>query len=68
MELTNCVGDVMMAAACVAYQGAFTSNYRIELTKMWEEKCGDEKIPSTEGFRYFLLILRQFFYCQNVVY
>lgn len=44
----------MMAAACVAYQGAFTSNYRIELTKMWEEKCSDEKIPSTEGFRYCL--------------
>ncbi|XP_050294811.1 dynein axonemal heavy chain 6 [Anthonomus grandis grandis] len=50
IELVNCVGDVMMAAACVAYQGAFTSNYRQELTQTWEKKCIEQNIPSTENF------------------
>ncbi|ERL87542.1 hypothetical protein D910_04933 [Dendroctonus ponderosae] len=50
IELTNCVGDVLMAAACVAYQGAFTANYRQELTSMWETKCIEQSIPSTENF------------------
>ncbi|XP_076263714.1 dynein heavy chain at 16F [Rhynchophorus ferrugineus] len=50
LELNNCIGDVMMAAACVAYQGAFTATYRRELTTLWEEKCIEENIPSTENF------------------
>lgn len=51
IELTNSVGDVLMAAACVAYQGAFTSKYRLELTQRWEQKCMDENIPSSENFK-----------------
>ncbi|XP_060520964.1 dynein axonemal heavy chain 6 [Cylas formicarius] len=49
-ELKNCVGDVLMAAACVAYQGAFTNVYRTELTNLWEAKCIEQNIPSTENF------------------
>ncbi|XP_057658316.1 dynein axonemal heavy chain 6 isoform X1 [Diorhabda carinulata] len=50
IELDNAVGDVVMAAACVAYLGAFTSNYRIELVLSWEKKCQAETIPASETF------------------
>lgn len=41
-----------MAAACVAYLGAFTSNYRIELVQLWAGKCQEQKIPSSQSFSY----------------
>lgn len=43
-----------MASASVAYLGAFTSSYRIELLNTWEEKCKELEIPSSESFRYFV--------------
>lgn len=49
-ELANSVGDVLMAAASVAYLGAFTSNYRTELSNQWEEKCKNQEIPATVNF------------------
>ena len=30
-EIENVIGDVFVAAACVAYYGAFTSSYRQEV-------------------------------------
>lgn len=42
----------MIAAACVAYVGAFTSNYRKELIEMWLIKCREFSIPLSETFRY----------------
>ncbi|CAG9860518.1 unnamed protein product [Phyllotreta striolata] len=50
VQMDNCLGDVAMAAANVAYLGAFTSNYRYELTSMWEQKCKAFKIACTDGF------------------
>ncbi|CAH1962386.1 unnamed protein product [Acanthoscelides obtectus] len=50
VELKNSVGDVLMAAASVAYLGAFTSNYRQELNQMWEERFIANDIPLTENF------------------
>ncbi|XP_050519336.1 dynein axonemal heavy chain 6 [Diabrotica virgifera virgifera] len=50
IELENAVGDVLMAAACVAYLGAFTSNYRMELVNIWERKCHGEQIPAAQNF------------------
>lgn len=41
-----------MASASVAYLGAFTSSYRIDLLTTWEEKCKELEIPSSETFRY----------------
>ena len=32
MDIGNVVGNVFVAAACVAYFGAFTSNYRQEVS------------------------------------
>ncbi|XP_070178052.1 dynein axonemal heavy chain 6-like [Littorina saxatilis] len=45
----NVVGDVFVAAACVAYYGAFTSVYRQELVSSWTEQCLIKKIPCTAG-------------------
>ena len=43
------VGDVFVAAACVAYYGAFTSKYREELVSGWIQHCVDLEIPVTNG-------------------
>ncbi|KAL8568337.1 Dynein heavy chain 6, axonemal [Nucella lapillus] len=45
----NVVGDVFLAAACVAYYGAFTSTYRHELVSSWTVQCQIKQIPCTEG-------------------
>ncbi|CAH1104335.1 unnamed protein product, partial [Psylliodes chrysocephalus] len=50
VQMNNCLGDVAMAAANVAYLGAFTSNYRNELTTMWETKCKEFDIACSDGF------------------
>lgn len=43
------VGDVFVAAAAVAYYGAFTSVYRQELVSLWITRCEELEIPVTEG-------------------
>ena len=43
------VGDVFVAAACVAYYGAFTSTYRQELVSQWTHRCQELEIPISEG-------------------
>lgn len=42
-------GDVFVAAACVAYYGAFTSVYRQELVENWVQRCKELDIPVTQG-------------------
>ncbi|KAK7929355.1 hypothetical protein WMY93_005750 [Mugilogobius chulae] len=49
-EITNIVGNVFIAAACVAYYGAFTSHYRQLLIDQWIEHCLDLKIPISSSF------------------
>ena len=40
----NLVGDCLIAAASIAYSGAFTSDYRTMLTEQWRLKLDFEKI------------------------
>jgi len=40
----NLVGDCLIAAAMIAYSGAFTSDYRYMLTEQWRLKLDVEKI------------------------
>jgi dynein heavy chain len=47
-ELANVVGDVFISAACVAYYGAFPSNYRQELVREWMEGTRNLNIPISE--------------------
>ncbi|CAD5112359.1 DgyrCDS1592 [Dimorphilus gyrociliatus] len=48
-DLGNVVGDVFVSTACVAYYGAFSANYRLELVNFWIEKCAEKGIPVTQG-------------------
>ncbi|XP_028414460.1 dynein heavy chain 6, axonemal-like [Dendronephthya gigantea] len=50
VEIGNVVGNVFIAAACVAYNGAFTSLYREELISQWIAKCTELQIPVSENF------------------
>jgi dynein heavy chain len=47
-EIENVVGNVFVAAACVAYYGAFTSSYRQELVQNWITRCKELEIPISE--------------------
>ncbi|XP_068083916.1 dynein axonemal heavy chain 6 [Anabrus simplex] len=48
--LGTIIGDVLVAAACVSYLGAFTSVYREELTILWTKQLEEFKIPSSANF------------------
>lgn len=50
LEIGNVVGNVFIAAACVAYFGAFTSLYHLELVSSWIERCKDLGIPVSDDF------------------
>ncbi|XP_042075509.1 LOW QUALITY PROTEIN: dynein axonemal heavy chain 6 [Haplochromis burtoni] len=49
-EIINVVGNVFIAAACVAYYGAFTSHYRQLLTDQWITQCQNLNIPISSTF------------------
>ncbi|RZF48033.1 hypothetical protein LSTR_LSTR002099 [Laodelphax striatellus] len=49
-EIVYLTGDVLIGAACVAYVGAFTSDYRDELIEYWVKVLADLKIPASEKF------------------
>ncbi|XP_066905838.1 dynein axonemal heavy chain 6 isoform X4 [Halyomorpha halys] len=49
-EFNNLVGDVLVAAACVAYLGAFTNNYREELSSLWLSEIKRLQIPASATF------------------
>ncbi|KAH8862654.1 Dynein heavy chain 6, axonemal [Schistosoma japonicum] len=56
VQLNNVVGDVFVAAACVAYYGAFTADYREYLIKQWVEQCRQLKIPVSEDLTLFSVL------------
>jgi dynein heavy chain len=47
-SLINLVGDMCLAAGCLAYLGPFTSQYRIKIVKEWIKKCHELKIPCSD--------------------
>ncbi|KAI9538399.1 Dynein heavy chain 6, axonemal [Dissostichus eleginoides] len=49
-EIINVVGNVFIAAACVAYYGAFTSHYRQLLIDQWIIQCQELSIPISSSF------------------
>lgn len=44
------MGDTLVAAGALAYLGAFTSEYRIELLTKWLKTCEEQKIVTTANF------------------
>ncbi|KAM4706665.1 dynein axonemal heavy chain 6 [Discoglossus pictus] len=49
-EISNVIGNVFVAAACVAYFGAFTAVYRQLLIDSWIQKCKKLEIPISSNF------------------
>lgn len=49
-KLKCTTGDIIIASGCIAYFGAFPSNYRRELEKKWVEQCQELEIPSSDTF------------------
>uniref|UniRef100_A0A2K6FZX0 Dynein axonemal heavy chain 6 n=1 Tax=Propithecus coquereli TaxID=379532 RepID=A0A2K6FZX0_PROCO len=49
-ELSNITGNVFIAAACVAYYGAFTAQYRQTLIECWIQYCQSLEIPIDPAF------------------
>ncbi|XP_074520194.1 dynein axonemal heavy chain 6 [Halichoeres trimaculatus] len=49
-EIINVVGNAFIAAACVAYYGAFTSHYRQLLIDQWINQCKELNIPISPNF------------------
>ncbi|XP_061765226.1 dynein axonemal heavy chain 6 [Nerophis ophidion] len=49
-QIIDVVGNVFIAAACVAYYGAFTSHYRKLLVDEWIIQCQNLNIPISSSF------------------
>ncbi|KAM4809142.1 dynein axonemal heavy chain 6 [Rhinophrynus dorsalis] len=49
-EISNVIGNVFIAAACVAYFGAFTAVYRQLLIDHWIKECQKLEIPISPHF------------------
>lgn len=43
-EIGNIVGNVFIAAACVAYYGAFTAQYRQSVSKLLSIRTGEKQL------------------------
>lgn len=50
-EYVQLTGDVLLAAAQIAYLGAFTSTYRIECLRQWVRMCAAKGVPCSEKFK-----------------
>lgn len=44
------IGDVLVGAACMSYQGPFPSDFRDELINIWLDRCFELKIPASKTF------------------
>uniref|UniRef100_A0A8B7WIF1 Dynein heavy chain 6, axonemal n=1 Tax=Castor canadensis TaxID=51338 RepID=A0A8B7WIF1_CASCN len=49
-EIANIIGNVFIGAACVAYYGAFTAQYRQSLIECWIAYCQSLEIPIDPSF------------------
>lgn len=50
-EYVQLTGDVLLAAAQIAYLGAFTSTYRHECLNGWVKACTAKGVPCSEKFK-----------------
>jgi dynein heavy chain len=50
VQIDSLVGNIFLSAACVAYYGAFTSNFRTHLTAEWVKACQEQGIPVSANF------------------
>ncbi|KAL1023853.1 hypothetical protein UPYG_G00047240 [Umbra pygmaea] len=63
-DINNVVGNVFVAAACVAYCGAFTMHYRQLLTDQWTVRCQELGIPISASFSLTNILGNPYEICQ----
>lgn len=44
------IGNTLLAAASIAYSGAFTFNYRKDLLRQWLTACNDFQVPLSPDY------------------
>ncbi len=49
-KLQGVVGDTLISAATIVYQGAFTPKYRADLTDEWVRLCTERGVPISREF------------------
>lgn len=49
-SLGNVVGDVLLGAGCIAYLGYFSTEFRNDILKGWNQLCLEKRLPCTEKF------------------
>jgi len=49
-DLHNVTGNIIIAAAIIAYLGPFTYDYRVEIISKWVKRCRELKIPVADEF------------------
>ena len=49
-DLKNLIGNVQIAAGCIAYLGPFTWTYRESMIKSWVKLCKEKGIPISDDF------------------
>jgi dynein heavy chain, axonemal len=50
IQIESLVGNSFLSSACIAYFGAFTSSFRIQLVQLWIKKCIEMEIPVSETY------------------
>lgn len=50
LDYTNLTGDILVSAGMIAYLGAFTFTYRVNIAKEWVDKNLSLEIPSSKTF------------------
>lgn len=47
-SLGNVIGDVLLGAGCIAYLGYFSTEFRNEILRGWNDLCLEKRLPCTE--------------------
>lgn len=64
MKLEGIVGDTLVAAASVAYMGAYTTQYRNCLVENWVAMCRDTDVPISNDFDFVKSLIEPNQVCQ----
>ncbi|TYZ58010.1 hypothetical protein PybrP1_003505 [[Pythium] brassicae (nom. inval.)] len=52
LDRVNLVGDMILAAGCIAYLGPFTAEFRHALQAKWAARCAASGLPVDAGFSF----------------
>eukprot|EP00958_Prasinococcus_capsulatus_P016076 scaffold1766_cov401-Prasinococcus_capsulatus_cf.AAC.33 len=50
-SMNNLSGDILLAAACIAYLGPFMKQYRVEIVHDWTLRCQEKGLPCSPTFQ-----------------